>query len=420
MMRWQRWCVISLVFLSAPILAGCGSGAGALFQTNPTPTPVPIVREAADVVAEGRIVPRRWVWLATAVAGDVAEILVAEGDQVAQGQLLLRIADSQQRAAVAEAEAGLEMAKAQRAQIKAGPRAEEIASAEASIEAARAGVQSAAAAVAAAEARLAQLQAGATAEELAIAEHQVEAARNALWSAQAQRDGICGQPGVPAANCDAAKGAVQQAEEALRIAELQLQQLQKGARQQDLDAAQAQVEQAQGELEAAKASQAQAEAALALLKKGATEEAIAVAEAQVSQAQAALARAQAALADTEVRAPMAGSVAQINIKAGEKVAAGTPAIQLADLSAWKVETDDLTEMDIVHVSVGQAVRIIPDALPDLTIMGTVEAIETVYEEKRGDVTYTVHIRFDNPDPRLRWGMTVAVLFDSPEGNGKGG
>jgi hypothetical protein len=35
----------------------------------------------------------------------------------------------------------------------------------------------------------------------------------------------------------------------------------------------------------------------------------------------------------------------------------------------------------------------------------------LFEEKRGDVTYTARIRLDNIDPRLRWGMTVATVFE---------
>jgi hypothetical protein len=32
----------------------------------------------------------------------------------------------------------------------------------------------------------------------------------------------------------------------------------------------------------------------------------------------------------------------------------------------------------------------------------------------GDVLYTVHIRMEEVDPLLRWGMTVEVMFSNPE------
>lgn len=54
--------------------------------------------------------------------------------------------------------------------------------------------------------------------------------------------------------------------------------------------------------------------------------------------------------------------------------------------------------------------IVPDAIPDLELTGTVEEISDQFEEKRGDITYTARIRIDDIDPRLRWGMTVAISF----------
>ena len=51
-----------------------------------------------------------------------------------------------------------------------------------------------------------------------------------------------------------------------------------------------------------------------------------------------------------------------------------------------------------------------DALPELEMKGTVEKISDVFEEKRGDITYTVRLLLSNPDPALRWGMTVRVEF----------
>jgi multidrug efflux pump subunit AcrA (membrane-fusion protein) len=76
-----------------------------------------------------------------------------------------------------------------------------------------------------------------------------------------------------------------------------------------------------------------------------------------------------------------------------------------------VETDDLTEIEVVDVQEGQKVTVVADALPGVEMNGTVESINQVFEEKRGDITYTVRIALDNPDPRLRWGMTVVVTFE---------
>ena len=63
-----------------------------------------------------------------------------------------------------------------------------------------------------------------------------------------------------------------------------------------------------------------------------------------------------------------------------------------------------------EISLGQAVTVKPDALPDLELSGTVESISNLYEEKRGDITYTARILLVEDDPRLRWGMTFVVTF----------
>jgi hypothetical protein len=87
-----------------------------------------------------------------------------------------------------------------------------------------------------------------------------------------------------------------------------------------------------------------------------------------------------------------------------------PVVRIADLSKMYAETDDLTEIEVVDVSVGQAVAIVPDALPDVEIPGKVDTIDDFFVEKRGDVTYTARLLVDKVDPRLRWGMTVEVTF----------
>ena len=55
------------------------------------------------------------------------------------------------------------------------------------------------------------------------------------------------------------------------------------------------------------------------------------------------------------------------------------------------ETNVRAQIEVVKVSNGQDVTVVFDALPDLTLQGTVTAISPAFEEKCGDVTYTVTI-----------------------------
>jgi multidrug resistance efflux pump len=96
---------------------------------------------------------------------------------------------------------------------------------------------------------------------------------------------------------------------------------------------------------------------------------------------------------------------------GQRISPGQEVLRLADFSQWYVETDNLTEIEVVDIALGDKASITPDALPELALTGVVESISDLFEEKRGDVTYTARIRLDNVDPRLRWGMTVATVFE---------
>jgi multidrug resistance efflux pump len=137
---------------------------------------------------------------------------------------------------------------------------------------------------------------------------------------------------------------------------------------------------------------------------------VAAAEARITAAEANLKAARVALENIELLAPFAGEVVDLGVKAGELVNPGQAVVVLADFSQWVVETDDLTEIEVPDISVGQLVTVTPDALPDLELSGTVDSISDLSEEKRGDVTYTARILLDEADEQLRWGMTVVVTF----------
>jgi len=116
------------------------------------------------------------------------------------------------------------------------------------------------------------------------------------------------------------------------------------------------------------------------------------------------------LANTELKAPFAGTIASLNLETGEEVTAAAPVVQLADQSGWRIETDDLTENNVVYVNVSDTVDISIDALPDLKLTGTVERVKPLGENKQGDITYTATIIPNGSDKRLRWNMTASVTI----------
>ncbi|MGB9632673.1 MAG: efflux RND transporter periplasmic adaptor subunit, partial [Chloroflexaceae bacterium] len=79
-----------------------------------------------------------------------------------------------------------------------------------------------------------------------------------------------------------------------------------------------------------------------------------------------------------------------------------------DMSNWKIETEDLTELSIVRIREGDPVTITFDALPGFELPGKVAQIKPMGENRQGDVVYTVVVIPDRWDERLRWNMTATV------------
>jgi multidrug resistance efflux pump len=332
---------------------------------------------------------------------------------------------------MAQAEAALARAQAKLAELQSGPRAEEIAVAESAVAVAKAqlaraqqgakdeDVAAARAAVSAAQASLNKVLEGAAPGALIAARTDVANAKAALEVAQAAYDKVKGNPDVGASQ-QALQ--LQQATNVYNAAGARLSDLERGASKADVDAARARLSQAQAQLKALETSvrpadvavaQAQVQAAeeqLKLAKAGVRAEVIAAAQADVAAAQAAVDQANAALSETEVKAPFAGTAATLSVRLGEQLAAASPVAQLADLSAWQIETSDLTELQIANVKVGDAVRLAFDALPGLAMNGRVERISDVGVNNKGDITYKVTVAPERSDAGLKWNMTAAVTF----------
>ena len=61
-----------------------------------------------------------------------------------------------------------------------------------------------------------------------------------------------------------------------------------------------------------------------------------------------------------------------------------------------METDDLSELDVVRVQPGQDVKLTFDAIPGLELKGVVERVQPKGEKKLGDMTYTAIIESRTP------------------------
>jgi HlyD family secretion protein len=142
----------------------------------------------------------------------------------------------------------------------------------------------------------------------------------------------------------------------------------------------------------------------------------AVKELEAAQAQVELVRAQVArdktnLRYTIIRSPISGVVVARNVELGQTVAASfnTPTLfQIArDLSRMQIETS-IAEADIGGIREGLPARFRVDAFPGQFFRGEVRQVRLNPTIQSNVVSYTVIVSADNPEGRLKPGMTAFV------------
>ncbi|HYO88860.1 MAG TPA: efflux RND transporter periplasmic adaptor subunit [Candidatus Limnocylindrales bacterium] len=330
------------------------------------------------VSALGRVEPDRETRLAFTTAGRAQDVLVAQGDTVAEGDALIRLNDETQRLALEQARLGLQTAELQRERLLAGPDETQLRSAEANVQAAQGAAQAVAGAVAPQDVEAATLA--------------YQQAQQALADAQTARQNAGAEQAQSA--YDLLDARVGQASFQAEIARLQLADLQAG-RPADLGAAYARV--------------AQAQAALDQLQAGPTDLQLQQADAQVAQAQLEVDRAQMALDRMTLSAPHDGIVTSILAEPGMMVAPGVAMVTVTDIDPLRLNVQ-VDEIDVRRIREGMPARVRFDALPGVTLPGLLETIAPVSSTSGGIVYYDVSVRLDDRDARVRVGMTAESAF----------
>jgi HlyD family secretion protein len=156
----------------------------------------------------------------------------------------------------------------------------------------------------------------------------------------------------------------------------------------------------------------QAQLNLDKLTAGPTQAQLDSAQISIDRAQAALLDAQTAILRTQLIAPRSGTVTAVNIASGDNASPQAAAITLSDLSGLRM-TVPVNELDVEKVQAGANATIQLDALPNVTIPGTVEYVGWLSSTSSdGIVTYDVRIDLNTNDPRVRIGMTGEVTIDT--------
>jgi HlyD family secretion protein len=138
---------------------------------------------------------------------------------------------------------------------------------------------------------------------------------------------------------------------------------------------------------------------------------VVAAKGQLSQARAQLNQAQVNLAYTAIHSPINGTVISRSVDVGQTVAASLQAPTLftlaGDLRQMQVDTS-VAEADVGKLAPGMAASFVVDAFPDERFKGTIRQIRNAPQTQQNVVTYDAVIDVQNPDLKLRPGMTANV------------
>lgn len=202
--------------------------------------------------------------------------------------------------------------------------------------------------------------------------------------------------------------ALKSAEASLATARTNLDTLTKGATADALASAQSAVDSAEQSWTTAKKN-------LADLKAGATAQTLAQAEASLQSAKSSFETAKRNLDDAKIIAPFDGTVATVNIVAGQIPVSGTNAIVLSNLDDLQLQLA-LSEVDIAQVKPGQPVQLTFDALNGQTFPGKVLSVSPIGTSSQGVVNYNVIVGVAKTGASILPGMSASasvVIADEP-------
>jgi multidrug efflux pump subunit AcrA (membrane-fusion protein) len=382
---------LTLIILFLALLLSACSGTAA---ATPTPVAEAVESEPSTVTAEGRLLPAPSAELAFAQGGQIAEVLVNPGDTVVPGDVLARLVGLESVQAELAA-AQLEQVAAQQALDALDRNALLAASqAEKALFDAQKSYES--------EANGWNVGNRDDATELELMIDDYVTAEQDYRDARDKLNDLLNKDVANRKRRDA-QDDFDREEKSLADAYADLLK-DAAANDQPLTEKQARILSAIAALEVARENQARFDA------NNIDPEKLAVAEARLTAAAAHVTAAEAALALYELRAPFGGAVLSFDLYAGESALPGVPVAFLADTATWTVETKDLAEIDIAHVTLGQSATVKLDAFPGEEFDGKVTAIDPVGQEYLGDITYKVTVTLNQPAPRFMWNMTATVTI----------
>ncbi|MFC2020486.1 efflux RND transporter periplasmic adaptor subunit [Chloroflexota bacterium] len=399
----KKWRIIAGLLLSLGLVGStaCDSIGGG--EEKNTQQLVEVMRGdlALTVSGSGNIEVSDDVELTFGIAGRLDEILVEEGDEVSEGEVLARLETDALELALAQAEVAYTQAEVAILEADVA-----VTQAELAITTAEAAVTQAEINLKDAEINLEQTIITSTVSDIRVAQAEVTIAKrdldDALWTLYKYDPGTTGY--------EEYSESVVQAEARLNTAEDRLDAMLAGFSSKEIASKEQQVVAAEQSLETARQSMEATRQSLWLAKQspGLSQQSLELARQSRDNAQTQLDKA-------TMTAPFTGTVASVFVDEGDTILTTTTIVHLIvpGRMELKVQVD---EIDMPDMETGQKVIIEVDALPDLPMEGKISFISLLPTVEGGVIVYDVTIDFDVPQGvGLRAGMSAStdiIVVDS--------
>ncbi len=376
-------------FMAAVVLAGFYFWAG----DSGTPQYLTARVERGNlrntVTATGALQAVTTVQVGSQASGTISALYADFNSVVKKGQVVAQLDPATAKAQVDQARANLEQARAT------------LTNARAAVVNSRAGVSDAQARGLAARSTVQNNQAGVSAAQANVAV--LKAQQDDAMSLLKQQESLLKAGVIAQRDYDVAMTAYKTAEARYNQAVSQLDQ----AKLSEQSSSSAGIAQSQAAVEQSQAQVKQSEAQ------------VQQAAAQVQQAEASLNMAQVNLSHTTITSPIDGIVVSRDVNVGQTVAASLSAPTLFTIA------NDLTQMQVIAnidqadiglVEQAKSVRFSVDAFPGKDFDGKIAEMRLNPVNVQNVVTYNVVINVDNPDQKLKPGMTANLTITIDERN----
>ena len=350
-------------------------------------------REPSNRIVLSGTVEADEIHVGSKVGGRVAAVLVREGQDVNAAQPLIRFEAYDLDAKRSEAQASIAQAEANLQKTLNLSRPEEIAQARAQAEAARKALE--------------QAQHGPRVQEIDAARADLKAAEADYEVARvslARVERLVASGIVARQDFDNAKAAFDRAAAQRDAVRDRLALLQAGTRTEEIERAEQLYKQANARRE--------------LVERGARKEDVQAARAQLDLARATLDGILSQLAELEVKSPANAAVEVLQVRPGDLISPGSPVATLVEVDRLWVRVF-VPEPELGYMQLGKEVSVHVDTFPSESFSGRVEQIASRGEftprnvqtrEERTHMVFSVRLRLDNSQRRLRAGMAADVLI----------